>query len=250
MRYAIGAGAILLAVLFMVPLILRSIAQETKMTSQAIDDLTVIAELRELESQFNPHFLFNTLENIKFMVRLDPGAATEMIMALSTLLRYSITSSGQQVELQEDIRYLESYIKIQQYRFGSRLEFNANIEQAARSATIPKLLFQPLLENAIKYGEDEYGKLKINFQVQIADGQLHVLVKDAGKGMDEEKLKQLRKLLTSSENNTGHWGLFNVQRRLQLIYGTDYGLTLSRPQEGGMEIRLSIPLSKKEQKNA
>lgn len=250
MRYAIGAGAILLAVLFMVPLILRSIAQETKMTSQAIDDLTVIAELRELESQFNPHFLFNTLENIKFMVRLDPRAATEMIMALSTLLRYSITSSGQQVELQEDIRYLESYIKIQQYRFGSRLEFNANIEQAARSATIPKLLFQPLLENAIKYGEDEYGKLKINFQVQIADGQLHVLVKDAGKGMGEEKLKQLRKLLTSSENDTGHWGLFNVQRRLQLIYGTDYGLTLSCPQEGGMEIRLSIPLSKKEQKNA
>lgn len=250
MRYAIGAGAILLAVLLMVPLILRSIAQETKMTSQAIDDLTVIAELRELESQFNPHFLFNTLENIKFMVRLDPGAATEMIMALSTLLRYSITSSGQQVELQEDIKYLESYIKIQQYRFGSRLEFNANIEQTARSAAIPKLLFQPLLENAIKYGEDECGKLKISFQVGISDGQLHVLVKDAGRGIEDEKLAQLRKLLESSENDTGHWGLFNVQRRLQLIYGTDYGLTISCPHDGGTEIRLSLPLAKKERKDA
>ena len=250
MRYAIGAGAILLAILLMVPLILRSIARESKLTTQAMDDLTVIAELRELESQFNPHFLFNTLENIKFMVRLDPEAATEMIVALSALLRYSITSSGQQVELQEDIKYLESYMKIQQYRFGSRLEFNASIEPAARSVFVPKLLCQPLLENAIKYGEDEYGKLAICFKVQIRDGHLHVLVKDAGQGMDEDKLNQLRKLLDSSENDTGHWGLFNVQRRLQLIYGTDYGLTLHCPPEGGTEIRLSLPLTKKEKKDA
>ncbi|ORU00232.1 Two-component sensor kinase [Anaerovibrio sp. JC8] len=250
MRYGIGVGAMLLVILLMVPLIMRSIAQETKMTAQAVDDLTVIAELRELESQFNPHFLFNTLENIKFMVRLDPGAATEMIMALSSLLRYSITSGGQQVELREDIKYLESYMKIQQYRFGSRLEFNADIESAARSAAVPKLLFQPLLENAIKYGEDEDGKLRISFQVQVIDGQLHVLVKDSGRGIEEEKLAQLRNLLESSENDTGHWGLFNVQRRLQLLYGTDYGLTLSCPPDGGTEISLRLPLTKKEQKNA
>ncbi|WP_027406630.1 sensor histidine kinase [Anaerovibrio sp. RM50] len=250
MRYAIGVGAIILAILLMVPLILRSIARETKLTTQAVDDLTVIAELRELESQFNPHFLFNTLENIKFMVRLDPGAATEMIMALSALLRYSITSGGRQVELREDIKYLDSYMKIQQYRFGSRLEFNDHIEPSARTATIPKLLFQPLLENAIKYGEDENGKLRIDYKVQIRDGQLHVLVKDGGRGIDEDKLAQLRKLLASSENDTGHWGLYNVQRRLQLLYGTAYGLTLSCPPEGGTEISLCLPLTKKEQKDA
>jgi len=250
MRYLIGAGAIILAILLMVPLILRSIARETKLTTQAVDDLTVIAELRELESQFNPHFLFNTLENIKFMVRLDPGAATEMIMALSSLLRYSITSGGHQVELKEDIKYLESYMTIQKYRFGSRLKFNADIELAARSAAIPKLLFQPLLENAIKYGEDENGNLQIDFRVQIREEQLQVLVKDGGRGIDEDKLAQLRNLLGSSENDTGHWGLYNVQRRLQLLYGTDYGLSLECPPDGGTEIRLSLPLAKKEQKDA
>ncbi len=249
-RYAIGAGAILLAVMLMVPLILRSIARESKLTVQAVDDLTVIAELRELESQFNPHFLFNTLENIKYMVRLDPGAATEMIMALSALLRYSITSGGQQVELREDIKYLESYMKIQQYRFGSRLAFSAAIEPAALGAVIPKLLFQPLLENAIKYGEDEEGKLRIDFRVQIKGQQLHVLVKDAGQGMEAEQLFQLQKLLGSSHNDTGHRGLFNVQRRLQLLYGTDYGLSLNCPLAGGTEISLCLPLAKKEQKHA
>ena len=248
--YAIGAGSILLAVLLMVPLILRSIARESKLTAQAVDNLTVIAELRELESQFNPHFLFSTLENIKFMVRLDPGAATEMIMALSALLRYSIDSGGRQVELQEDIKYLQSYMKIQQYRFGNRLEFTADIDQSARAVLVPKLLFQPLLENAIKYGEDEYGKLRIVFQVKVRDGCLWVLVRDAGRGMAADKLAGLKQLLAGSENNTGHRGLFNVQRRLQLLYGMAYGLTLDCPLDGGTELRLCLPLTKKEQKHA
>ena len=249
-RYAIGAGAILLAVLLMVPLILRSIARESKLTAQAVDNLTVIAELRELESQFNPHFLFNTLENIKFMVRLDPSAATEMIMALSALLRYSIASGGRQVELQEDIKYLESYMKIQQYRFGNRLEFASDIDTLARLALIPKLLFQPLLENAIKYGEDAEGQLRIVFRIKVRDNRLLVLVKDAGQGMAAAQLAELQKLLAGSENNTGHRGLFNVQRRLQLIYGTEYGLTIDCPPDGGTEIRLCLPLARKEQEHA
>ena len=212
--------------------------------------LTTIAELRELESQFNPHFLFNTLENIKFMVRLDPAAATEMIMALSALLRYSIAGDGRQVALQEDVKYLHSYMKIQQYRFGSRLDFTADIDESALGRQVPKLLFQPLLENAIKYGEDEYGKLKILFQAKIREGCLNVLVKDEGRGIAAEKLQELQNLLASSANHSSHRGLFNVQRRLQLLYGESCGLQIGCPLDGGTEIRLSIPLQKKEQKDA
>lgn len=249
-RYIIGAGAIVLAVLLMIPLLLRSIRRESKLTAQALDNLTTIAELRELESQFNPHFLFNTLENIKFMVRLDPGAATEMIMALSALLRYSIAGDGRQVTLQEDIKYLESYMKIQKYRFGSRLDFTAEIDPAAQQVTLPKLLFQPLLENAIKYGEDENGNLRIEFRIERQEDVLNVLVRDAGGGMPKEKLRELQKLLKSIENNSSHKGLFNVQRRLQLLYGEDCVLKIDCPAVGGTEIRLCLPLLKKEPKDA
>lgn len=249
-RYIIGAVAILLAVLLMVPLILRSIRRESKLTAQAVDNLTTIAELRELESQFNPHFIFNTLENIKFMVRLDPGAATEMIMALSALLRYSIAGDGRPVVLQEDVQHLASYMKIQKYRFGSRLDFVSDIDEGALKRPVPKLLFQPLLENAIKYGEDEYGQLRITFQVKLQAEKLKVLVKDEGRGMEAGKLAELQKLLACTENNSSHKGLFNVQRRLQLLYGEDCGLDIVCPREGGTEIRLELPLEKKEQFHA
>jgi len=249
-RYIIGAGAIALTVLLMIPLLLRSVRRESKLTAQAVDDLTTIAELKELESQFNPHFLFNTLENIKFMVRLDPGAATEMIMALSALLRYSIADDGRQVALQEDLKYLQSYMKIQKYRFGSRMEFSAHIDPTVQGAAVPKLMFQPLLENAIKYGEDENGQLRIAFSIERQGEDLLVLVKDQGAGMDKEKLLQLQSLLQSSENHSSHKGLFNVQRRLQLLYGNHYGLQIACPLEGGTEIRLCLPLVKKESYDA
>ncbi len=249
-RYIIAAGAVLLAVLLMIPLILRSVRRESRLTVQALDNLTTIAELRELESQFNPHFLFNTLENIKFMVRLDPGAATEMIMALSALLRYSIAGDGRQVALQEDLKYLESYMKIQKYRFGSRLDFKADVDKAARQVPVPKLMFQPLLENAIKYGENAEGNLRIMFQVKRQDNTLQILVKDAGGGIEKDRLAQLNELLKSSENNSSHKGLFNVQRRLQLLYGENCGLSINCPAEGGTEIRLHLPILKKESRDA
>lgn len=249
-RYIIAAGAVLLAVLLMIPLILRSVRRESRLTVQAFDNLTTIAELRELESQFNPHFLFNTLENIKFMVRLDPGAATEMIMALSALLRYSIAGDGRQVALQEDLKYLESYMKIQKYRFGSRLDFQADVDTAARQVPVPKLMFQPLLENAIKYGENAEGNLRIMFQVKRQDNTLQILVKDAGGGIEKDRLAQLNELLKSSENNSRHKGLFNVQRRLQLLYGENCGLSINCPAEGGTEIRLHLPILKKESQDA
>lgn len=249
-RYIIAAGAVLLAVLLMIPLILRSVRRESRLTVQALDNLTTIAELRELESQFNPHFLFNTLENIKFMVRLDPGAATEMIMALSALLRYSIAGDGRQVALQEDLKYLESYMKIQKYRFGSRLDFQADVDTAARQVPVPKLMFQPLLENAIKYGETAEGNLRIMFQVKRQDNLLQILVKDAGGGIEKDRLAQLNELLKSSENNSSHKGLFNVQRRLQLLYGENCGLSINCPAEGGTEIRLHLPILKKESRDA
>ena len=146
---------------------------------------SVISELRQLESQFNPHFLFNTLENIKFMTKLEPDAAVRMITALSALLRYSIDNRVQRVMLAEDIRHLGSYIEIQRQRFGARLIYRQEIAEEAMHCLVPKLLLQPIVENAIHYGANAEGKIHIFTRVAIADGQLHIVIEDAGTGMAE-----------------------------------------------------------------
>ena len=249
-RYAIGAGALFLAAALLAPFLLRSIARESRLAEEASRQLTAIAELKELESKFNPHFLFNTLENVKFMIRLDPKAASDMVMALSSLLRYSIDKGGHQVPLGEDLRYLSSYMKIQQYRFGSRLEFSQEIDSAAEKAMVPKLIFQPLLENAIKYGEDEAGRIRLSFQVRVAGGRLLAAVRDGGRGIEPEKLARLRQLLASGGNDTAHHGLYNVWRRLGLVYGDSCRLDIDCPEEGGTVIALQLPLDVKEVENA
>ena len=88
---------------------------------------TAVAQIRQMESQFNPHFLFNTLENIRFMVRLDPGAADAAMVQLAQLMRYSIKQEGMTVSLKEDLRYIESYMSILKMRFGSRLSYETRI---------------------------------------------------------------------------------------------------------------------------
>jgi len=249
-RYAIGAGTLFLAVGLLAPFLLRSIARESRLAAESSRHLTAIAELKELESKFNPHFLFNTLENVKFMIRLDPKAAADMVMALSSLLRYSIDKGGQQVPLGEDLRHLDSYMKIQQYRFGSRLEFSREVDPAAEKVPVPKLIFQPLLENAIKYGEDETGRLRISFQVSVTGSRLQAVVRDGGRGIEPEKLIGLRKFLTSNSSDTAHHGLYNVWRRLGLMYGGRCQLDIDCPEEGGTVITLRLPLEEKEGENA
>jgi two-component system, sensor histidine kinase YesM len=203
---------------------------------------TVVSEVRQLESQFNPHFLFNTLENIKFMVKLEPDAAVHMIIALSALLRYSINNEIQRVPLQEDLRHLKNYIEIQQYRFGKRLRYKEQFEQAALSCLIPKLLLQPVIENAMKYGADEEGNIYISTEIKICGSDLMVSIMDGGAGIGEETLKRLHKLLRQGENGSVHTGVYNIHRRIQLLYGKKYGLQISRPVQGGTEVRFLLPV--------
>ena len=203
--------------------------------------VSVISEVRQLESQFNPHFLFNTLENIKFMTKLDPDAAMRMITALSALLRYSIDSRVQRVTLAEDIRRLDSYVEIQRLRFGARLCYRQEIAEEAKSCLVPKLLLQPIVENAIHYGADAEGEIHISTQVSVADGKLHIVIEDTGAGMDEETLHRLRAMMARGENRTVHTGIYNIHRRIQLLYGTAYGMEIARRAGGGTRVTMVLP---------
>ena len=203
--------------------------------------VSVISEVRQLESQFNPHFLFNTLENIKFMTKLDPDAAIRMITALSALLRYSIDSRVQRVPLAEDIRHLGNYIEIQRQRFGARLCYRQEIAEEAEDCLVPKLLLQPIVENAIHYGADAEGAIDITTQIRVSDGQLRIVIEDAGAGMDEETLHRLRAMMARGENRSVHTGIYNIHRRIQLLYGMEYGMEISRRAEGGTRVAMVLP---------
>ena len=204
---------------------------------------SVLSELRQLESQFNPHFLFNTLENIKFMTKLEPDAAVRMITALSALLRYSIDNRVQRVMLAEDIRHLGSYIEIQRQRFGARLIYRQEIAEEAMHCLVPKLLLQPIVENAIHYGANAEGEIHIFTCVAIDDGKLHIVIEDAGTGMAEETLQHLRTMMQRGENCSVHTGVYNIHRRIQLLFGMEYGMQIERRAEGGMRVTMVLPVT-------
>ena len=220
---------------------LRTLMKQNEAEARA----SLLSEVRQLESQFNPHFLFNTLENIKFMVRLEPEAAVQMIMSLSELLRYSINNTVRRATLAQDLDYTHSYIRIQQYRFGSRLHYEETIDPQAGGCLIPKLLVQPVLENAIKYGEAADGTITVRLRVERQGDCLVLTIQDDGLGMPPEKLDYLRQLLAGEENSTIHTGLYNIHRRIQLIYGSAYGLTVACEPERGTCIQMRIPFGQK-----
>ena len=202
----------------------------------------VISELRQLESQFNPHFLFNTLENIKFMTKLAPDDAVRMISALSTLLRYSIDNRVRQVTLAEDLCHLERYIEIQRLRFGARFSYREEMEEGAETCLVPKLFLQPVVENAIHYGADAEGNIEIVSRMTMEAEQLHIVIEDRGLGMDAETLHRLRTMMAEGENRSVHTGLYNIDRRIRLLYGAGYGVQISCPPSGGTRVEMVLPI--------
>lgn len=198
-----------------------------------------ISEIKQLELQFNSHFLFNSLENIRFMIAIAPKKAMECIVNLAGMLRYSIETNVRYVSVEEDLFQVQRYLEIIKLRFGERLNYSINISKYAKSILIPKLIIQPIIENAVKYAYGEKEKLFIDISVKTKRGDLVITVKDDGVGMNKEELFAIRENLTQDENKSKHIGLFNVHRRLQLICGESYGLTISSVKDKGTVVELN-----------
>ncbi len=199
------------------------------------------AEVRQLESQFNPHFLFNTLETIKYMISLDPKAALKMITSLSALLRYSIGNHRAAVPLSEDLSYTQNYLLIQKYRFGERFEYDVALDPETADCLVPKLVIQPFIENALKYGFGARTVLTVRIRASLLDGSLVVVIYDDGPGMEPRQLDEIRRMLGEEHNETEHIGLYNVHRRIRLMYGEPYGLVVQSEPGSGTVIRIVMP---------
>jgi two-component system sensor histidine kinase YesM len=214
--------------------------------NKEMSKLVAFSQLKQLESQFNPHFLFNTLENIRVMCKLDPPAAGKMVLNLSTLLRYSISNKQEEVTVVEDVAYTENYMSILKYRFNQRFQYTIDISPEIEQCIIPKLLIQPMIENSIKYGFEGKEQLLVEVNGYREDNRLIMICADNGAGISPEVLEEIQQSLKSSTNRSSHSGLYNVNRRLQLKYGEEFGIHIDSVYGNGTTLKIILPIRREE----
>lgn len=200
------------------------------------------AEIRQLEAQFNPHFVFNTLELIRCLIKIDPQAANQMILDFSALLRYSISPEALHVPLADDLRELERYVSILRQKHEFTLNYTVRLAEGTANLLVPKLILQPVIENAAKYGGLTKSQLTLSVDARIEGGTLIIEVQNDGHPIPVERLTFLETLLQADTPPAEHSGLYNVHRRLQLMYGDGAGLSLRSDAQQGTTITLSMPL--------
>lgn len=212
--------------------------------NKELSNIRRISEIKQLQAQFNPHFIFNILETLRYTIVIDPGQAQDIIMVLSRLLRYSIRNNEENVLLKDDLAYIEDYLKLHKIRFKERLLYSIDVSEEVKSTMIPKLLLQAVIENSIKYGYRDKNCLTINIRGNVIGENLVLEVKDNGGGINEKLLDEIRIVLDKPQNTTEHIGLYNVHRRLVLLYGAQYGLKIKSVYGEGTLVSIIIPYGK------
>lgn len=214
--------------------------------NRRMTELVAAAQNKQLESQFNPHFLFNTLENIRYMCLIQPETAGKMVFSLSNLLRYSLDGSRAEVTLEEDLEHLENYLMILKYRFNRRFSYVVDVEESALSCWIPRLVLQPMIENSVKYGFGNQENLKVELKAYIHEERLIMICRDDGIGMTPGVLSEIQALLEQEENNRRHSGLYNIHRRCRILYGRPYGVEIRSAEGLGTTLVVTIPAQREE----
>jgi sensor histidine kinase YesM len=203
--------------------------QEQKNRQLQLSNEVKDAELRMLKSQINPHFIFNSLNSISSLTISDPARAQQMIINLSSFLRYSIGKDNRETnELATELENIELYLAIEKVRFGNRLQFHNKVPESCYKCTIPNLLLQPLFENAIKHGvQESIETITINLNGHISNNSLHIKITN---NFDRDSV---------SSSGTGI-GLKNITQRLALLYNRE---DLLKYQVNGneFEVLLEIP---------
>jgi len=213
------------------------------------------AQYLALQNQINPHFLYNTLEAIRGEA-LSEGMENiaNITEAMATFFRYTISNMDNLVSLEEELSNAENYFAIQNYRFGERISMQVDIEpgsEAARDVKIPKLTLQPIIENAIIHGlEHQVQPGKVSVHIGIVEQRLLIEITDDGVGMSESTLEEINRRLLHPETvlpseekpRTGGIALINVDNRIKLIFGEQYGLKVSSIKGYGTRVEVSLPV--------
>lgn len=207
------------------------------------------AELRALRAQINPHFLFNSLNTIADLIVTDPLNAERMTVKLSRVFRHVLRQSEQQlITIGEELDFLRTCLDIETMRFGERLQVEFDVDPAALSESIPSLILQPLVENALKHGlSRKVGRSTLTIRVQRFGESLRLAVEDDGPGFPPALVAagtapdELHKLLSLHSVNGNGVGLRNIRERLLTIYGGEARMLFHNLDQGGSRVTLTLP---------
>ena len=235
-------------------LIERYATQRTRKDSAVMFDKQ--AELTALQSQINPHFLYNTLDSIRGQALMDDNyEIAKMVEALGSFFRYSISRKGNLVTLRDEIANINNYMLIQRYRFNNRFSLDIIIDEedeVAYDFQIPRLIIQPVVENAIFHGlEEKLEGGKVVIEVIVTEKNLILTISDNGKGIPKDELAKINARIHSSaknleegqevrQRNTGI-ALPNIHKRIQLLFGEEYGVNVYSTVGQGTDVEITIP---------
>jgi two-component system sensor histidine kinase LytS len=202
-------------------------------------ELLAKAELKALQAQINPHFLFNAINTIVSFTRTNPDKARELLLSLGDFFRKNLQQNVDSVPLEKEIEHVKAYLEIEKARFGEKLKVEFLIGEGV-NCNLPPLILQPLVENAIKHGvmqKLEGGTVKIS--ADETENEVQIVIADDGVGMGSEKLAQL--FISHKPESIG---LRNVHERLKNIYGEQYGLNIQSKEGEGTKVNINIPFEK------
>lgn len=209
-----------------------------------------------LQSQINPHFLYNTLDCIRGeAILVGASELASMTKALSNFFSYSISKDGLLVTIREELESIENYFLIQQFRFNKRfnLTINCNREDnAIMDNVIPRLVLQPIIENSISHGfRSAVSECELSVTILRTEDCIHIKCSDNGCGLEEKELEKLTENLENciayinekiKEKSTHGMGIVNINRRIKLLFGNEYGLYISSIKNVGTDVHIILPL--------
>lgn len=200
------------------------------------------AEVKALQAQISPHFLFNTMNVITSLIRIDPVKARLLLVSLSHFLRQNLTATTVTItSLEQELRHVKAYLAIEEARFVEKLKVTYDIDDAALLVKIPPLTLQPIVENAVKHGIKNMDQdCHIQIAIHKDPFKTVVIVEDNGQGMTQDRIDQLGKQMIDSEKGSGI-ALYNVNRRLTMMFGEKASLQIKSKTDKGTKISFSIP---------
>ena len=207
------------------------------------------AQLLALQSQINPHFLYNTLDTINWMIMERVGEnndISEAVRSLAQLLRISLKRDSYLVSLEEELEHAKLYMSLIHVRYPGKLTVSWEIDQELYSLHVVRLCLQPILENAVRHGlRKRRYKGNVCVKGEVVDGMLIIRIEDDGVGMSYEECQNINRILNTEYQQSGnHVGIENVNQRIKILFGEAYGIGLRPREEGGLTVNLRFPVRK------
>jgi two-component system sensor histidine kinase LytS len=208
-------------------------------------ELAKQAEIKSLQAQVSPHFLFNALNTIVALVRTDPVKARKLLLSLSHFFRQNLAgTTATETTLEEELKHVKAYLEIEETRFADKLSVYYDVDEDALRVKIPPMTLQPLVENAVKHGLKQLrNDSQLQIRIQKEKDAVKLSIIDNGKGIEKRRLEELGKEKVHSETGTGI-GLYNINRRLEMMYGEESTLMIESEKEKGTMVSFYLPIKK------